>query len=86
MGRHAPHEHSRARHASGVDRGREAHRVHRQGRRARSALPTIGPAQYDAIDDDWRFVVLPPASDDREMVLVLDWFLEIRAKVAVAGR
>jgi hypothetical protein len=51
-----------------------------------TSLPIVGPAQYDADPNAGRFVVLRQYAEDREIVVVMNWLEEVRAKVAAAGR
>jgi hypothetical protein len=59
-------------------------RVLFEGRYA-ATLPIIGPAQYDAHPQGRRFVVLRQLAEDREIVVVVNWFDEVRAKIAAAS-
>jgi eukaryotic-like serine/threonine-protein kinase len=58
-------------------------RVLFEGRYATS-LPVVSPAQYDAHPQGRQFVVLRQLAEDREIVVVVNWLDEVRAKVAAA--
>ena len=51
-----------------------------------SSLPLVVPAQYDVHPDGHRFVVLRQITEDRQIVVVLDWIDEVCARMAAAGR
>jgi hypothetical protein len=53
--------------------------------RYQSALSVIASPSYDVSPDGTRFVVLRLATGTREVVVVLDWLAEVRARVAAAG-
>ena len=54
-----------------------------------SALPILAPPQFD-VHPDGRLVVVRPIADDREVVVVLNWFEELRSRTrtrsSVPGR
>jgi hypothetical protein len=41
--------------------------------------------QYEVFPDGRRFVVLRPAAEDAEVVVVLNWLTELRARLAAGG-
>ena len=49
-----------------------------------STLPSLAPPYYDVHPDGRRFIVVRPTSEEREVVVVLDWLAEVRARVVQA--
>jgi Tol biopolymer transport system component len=54
--------------------------------RYQSVVSVVAAPSYDVSPDGTRFAVLRPATENREVVVVLDWLAEVRARVAAARR
>jgi len=69
----------------------DAHRVSVAARqslfatRYQTTLPLLGPAQFDAHPDGKRFAVVQRRSEDREVVIVLDWLAEVRSRLTAGS-